>query len=168
VPLPFYDVDGPATPLAPTNNKVGKVVATDGSEATAEAPVFLDGSGNFQSVSAATPLPVSATETSAPARNTYDDISALAVGATAVVLAYIAEPTFQFRGFLGDGEADGEWAVRFDGVVKYRRRTTIATPSAALLLPNPDLDANGALVEIVVTNRGIGPADYQATLLGLL
>ncbi len=46
--LPFYEVDGPTTPSAPGNSKVGKIVATDGSQATAEAPVLLDESGNFQ------------------------------------------------------------------------------------------------------------------------
>lgn len=167
------EIDGPATPGAPTNIKVAGQVAPSG-----DAPLdglwqlvllaFLSG-GTRTPVSDADPLPVTGTFTPADApvaRNTRGTASGVASGGTATVVSFVADASWRCRGLIGFGESDATWRITYDDVPAYGLRTNIADPTARLVLPNADDAAASTAVKVVVTNRGPDAANFEATLLG--
>lgn len=101
-----------------------------------------------------------------PARNTYGSTTNVASSGSATVVSYVADSNFRFRGFVANGTTDAKFIVKYDGVTKYVKYTSITSPNAELILPNPDGAASSKTVALLVVNRGDVTGDFEATILG--
>lgn len=139
----------------PAGNLVDSVVDDDGIRRLAVNTPPVQVSVGDISVSAA-----------APARNTYGNTSSVPILGTAVVVSYIADANFRFRGFIANGTADAKYIVKYDGVTKYVKYTNITSPNAEIILPNPDPAASGKTISLTVVNQGEVIGDFEGTILG--
>jgi hypothetical protein len=83
-----------------------------------------------------------------------------------VVVSFVADAAWRFRGLAGSGNADGVWRVKYGVTPHYAVRTQIVSQVALLTLPNPDAQAASQTVTVEVTNLGTGVGDFECTLLG--
>ena len=160
--MAYLETDPPQLPGAPTNNRVASRPANvSGEKVQLEQLGYENGTGDYQAVDLAHPLPVGQL-----ARNTHGTAAAVGVGSTATVVTFVADSVFKLRGFSGTGEADGLWRLKYNGTTVYADRTHITRQAALLILPSPDAGAANQTVTVEVTNNGTSVADFECTLLG--
>jgi hypothetical protein len=109
------------------------------------------------------------------ARNTYGESTLVGIGGTVTPVTYAADSEWRFLGIILTGDTDAIATIKFDGVSKYKVRTSGENPTAKLILPSPDPDAAGTTVTVEVFNNGHGTtsggspylATFTVTLLGI-
>ena len=165
----FIETDPPQTPGSPGNNRIGSrrvQIGADAVDVQREQMGWLDGSGAWHDSNELDPMPV--TSSAASAQVAAGDASAVPINATAVLVSFTAGPDYRFRGFMGSGDADAIYALQYDGVTRYMKRSNIVSAGeVALMLPDADPAAAGAKVRLLVTNVGLGTTDFHGVVLGV-
>lgn len=175
--------DAPKSFVQVQPDSTGKKVGTrrrivDGVAVEEQVVILTDGHGNDIAEFIANRLPVDVDGSvqidgtveveQSDADNTSGSVTAVAIGDTVTIVSFTAAADFKFEGFIVSGNADGEYFIELDddGIKRYAVRTTWAQPSIMMNLPSPDASFGGKAVTLKVKNLGVGPAEYEATILG--
>ena len=123
--------------------------------------------GTATDVSAANPMPVTFTASSAPpANNAWGQALAQTAGATATIASLTAPAGYRVKGLVAHGTGDGYWFVQISSATVLSGRTRATAPMLVISLPDGISVATGSVVALKVTNESGSTADYEATLLG--
>lgn len=102
------------------------------------------------------------------ANNTYGIAVGVAVSSTASVISIPSSTAgYKITGFVATGEGDGYFFVQINGSTIFSGHIDVNNKSEKVILPNPVSVSTGSVVDLKVTNQGLGIAAYEATLLGV-
>lgn len=101
------------------------------------------------------------------ASNTYGTTTSLAASATTTLVSIPSSAAgYKVRGLVCSGNADGFFFIQVNSSTIVSGRIHSSNRTLEISLPNPVSVTAASVVELKVTNQGLGAADYESTLLG--
>lgn len=100
------------------------------------------------------------------ANNTVGELMGVSVGTTVQLVSLTAGDNYKLHGFLACGNADGYFVLTVDETKQVSGRSSVMEKTVQVAFPLGVSVAQGSLVELWVTNEGLGPADFDGAIFG--